>query len=433
MPEQLVQLKLSVPVRLVIILTILLSLLASWFVVRWYIGNTMADYFNLDESRADTVQWAVALAPNDPLTHWRLGDLIQNKLSPDQINRAVSEYEKAASLSPHDYRFWMVLGQALEQSGETERAEKALREAVRLAPAYAYPHWYLGNLLLRTGNYSEAFAELRQASEANAELQQQLFNFAWQLNKDDFEALRTAIGNSPATRAKFSEYLFSRDRIDEGLWLWNTLSDIEKRDNRSAADAIVATLIVAKRYHKAVEIWNSVAPGTAYRADIGRIVDPGFEDDVSHGPGMLFGWQVPTMDHVQIGITPNVGHTGGRSLRIFFQVRSNLKPFSIGQLVPVSPNTQYDFVCYLKTEKLIGASTPFVTIVDAADDNSLATSEMAAAGDIDWQPISLSFKTGPKTEAVKLLIGRNPCGTESPVCPIFGTVWYDDFNIKPRK
>jgi hypothetical protein len=27
---------------------------------------------------------------------------------------------------------------------------------------------------------------------------------------------------------------------------------------------------------------------------------------------------------------------------------------------------------------------------------------------------------------------RNTCG-DSAVCPIFGTVWYDDFNLKPRK
>jgi hypothetical protein len=27
---------------------------------------------------------------------------------------------------------------------------------------------------------------------------------------------------------------------------------------------------------------------------------------------------------------------------------------------------------------------------------------------------------------------RNSC-PDSPVCPIFGTVWYDDFDLKPRK
>jgi hypothetical protein len=62
----------------------------------------------------------------------------------------------------------------------------------------------------------------------------------------------------------------------------------------------------------------------------------------------------------------------------------------------------------------------------------LASSAAAASGKSDWQRISLSFKTGDKTEAVKVKMVRNTC-TDSPVCPIFGTVWYDDFDLKPRK
>ena len=68
---------------------------------------------------------------------------------------------------------------------------------VNSQPAYAYPRWYLGNLLLRTDRYTEGFAELRLASEQNGQFLSQLFNLAWQLNKNDFEALRAAVGNSP--------------------------------------------------------------------------------------------------------------------------------------------------------------------------------------------------------------------------------------------
>ena len=99
----------------------------------------------------------------------------------------------------------MDLGGALEQAGEIEKAEKALRTAVKLAPAYAYPRWYLGNLLVRDGRYSEAFAELQRASDANEKFQPQLFNLAWQVNKNDFEALKASIGNTPGTRAAVFE------------------------------------------------------------------------------------------------------------------------------------------------------------------------------------------------------------------------------------
>jgi hypothetical protein len=58
---------------------------------------------------------------------------------------------------------------------------------------------------------------------------------------------------------------------------------------------------------------------------------------------------------------------------------------------------------------------------------------MAPGGTSDWNRIGLIFKTGEKTEAVFLKIVRVPCATEEmPVCPIFGSVWYDDFSFKRR-
>jgi len=423
--------KASAPMKAIATLVVLLALFASWFVVRWYVGNTIAEYFHPEDHRLETAQMAVSLAPNDPLPHWRLGNLALKELPPDQISLVVAEYEKAVSLSPNDYRLWMEFGGALEQAGDFDKAEKALREAVKLAPSYAYPHWHLGNLLLRTDRYAEGFAELRLASEENPQFQSQLFNLAWQLHKDDFQALRGAVGDSPGIRAWFSQYLVERGRYDDGLKLWNSLTETEKRESRLAADKIIASLISAQRFYRAMEIWNEVAPGPAYNAELGHILDGGFENNLAHGPGAVFGWQVQSNSQVQIGIDAGQGHSGSRSLRVYFQVRSHIDTINVSQLVPVKPNTEYDFECYLKTERLESAETPVILVVNAGDDAALA-GLAAPSGTNDWQRISLSFKTGEKTEAVKVKMVRNSC-TESPVCPIFGTVWYDDFDLKPRK
>ena len=432
MPDQLMQFKANAPAKVLATLTLLLALLASWFVVRWYVGNTIAEYFQPETHRLETAQMAVGLAPNDPLPHWRLGNLAQKELPPDQISLVVTEYGKAVSLSPNDYRLWMEFGQALEQAGQFEKAEKALREAVKLAPSYAYPHWYLGNLLLRTDRYPEGFAELQRASGANDQFLNQLFNLAWQVNKDDFDSLGAAVGNTPGVRAAFSDYLTKRAHYDEGLRFWNTLSETEKRESRLAADSIISTLVANQRYHQAMEVWNEVAPGPTYYADLGHILDRGFEDNLAHGPGAVFGWQVQSNSQVQVGIDANQGHTGNRSLRVFFQVRAHIDAINVSQLVPVKPNSEYDFECYLKTEKLESAETPVVVIANAADDSMLAGSVTAPSGTNNWQRISLSFKTSEKTEAIKVRMLRNSC-PDSPVCPIFGTVWYDDFDLKSRK
>lgn len=432
MPEQLMQFKASAPLKVIMTLGVMLALLASWFVVRWYLGNTIAEYFQPEAHRLETAQMAVSLAPNDPLPHWRLGSLAQTELPPDQISLVVGEYEKAVSLSPNDYRLWMEFGGALEQAGDFDKAEKALREAVKLAPSYSYPRWYLGNLLLRTDHYAEGFAELQRASQANDQLQPQLFNLAWQLNKTDFESLKAAVGDSPAMRAAFSVYLVERGRNDEGLQLWSSLTETEKKENHLAADAIISSLTAARHYHQAMEIWNEVAPDPAYHADFGHILDRGFEDNLAHGPGAVFGWQVQSNSQVQIGIDAGQGHSGSRSLRVYFQVRSHIDAINVSQLVPVKSNTEYDFECYLKTDRLESAETPVISIVNAVDQAYFASSAAAPSGNNNWQRTALSFKTGANTEAIRVRMVRNTC-SDSAVCPIFGTVWYDDFDLKPRK
>ncbi len=432
MPDQLMEFKTSLPARLIMLLTVLLALILSWFALRWYIGNTLAEYFNPDSASLPTAEMAVSLAPNDPLPHWRLGDHIRKTLPPDQLSRAVPLYERAVSLSPNDYRFWMEMGEALEQAGEYERAEKALREAVRLAPSYAYPRWYLGNLLIRIDRYPDAFAELRKASDAYAEFQPQLFSLAWQLYKDDFESLQDAVGRSPQTRAAFAKYLLTRGRYDEGLRLWNTQTEQEKRANRATADAIIASLSQGHQYHHAVTIWNSVAPGIAYQAEIGKVIDGSFEGNVAHGTQIPFSWQVSSLPQVQTGITPTLGHSGSRSLRIFFQVSQNLESVILSQLVPVTANTDYEFEYYVRTEKLVSAATPLVTVADAAGGSPLAISPGAGSGDKDWQQIVLPLRTGPNTQALIVKVVRPSCGSENPVCPLFGTVWYDDFNLSRK-
>src|ERR1051325_4581085 len=222
MAQELIQINVRNPlIRVLLILLLLAAVVWSYFVVRWYLGNTFAEYFNSEAPTLEAAQRAAALAPNDAFTHWRMAQLSQKVLSLDQQAQAIAEYERAVSLSPSDYRYWMSLGTAYEQAGETAKAEHALRRAVELAPAYAYPRWYLGNLLVRNGRYDDAFAELRLASKAEPEFQPQLFNLIWQVYGDDAPAVKKAIGESSADRARFAVYLMDLKQIDEGLKFWN--------------------------------------------------------------------------------------------------------------------------------------------------------------------------------------------------------------------
>jgi len=119
---------------------------------------------------------------------------------------------------------------------------------------------------------------------------------------------------------------------------------------------------------------------------------------------------------------------------LVFQARNDLNGTIVAQLVPVQPNTSYDFECYFSTDKLETGSGPQIQIVDAVSNKELGASTAAPGGtNLPWKPVNVSFKTADKTEAVFLKIIRVSCGTkEAPVCPIFGSIWYDDFSFKRR-
>jgi tetratricopeptide (TPR) repeat protein len=432
MPQELIQLdSRRLLTKIASILLLVAATFWSYFAIRWYVGNTMAEYFNTGENNLELAQIAKNLAPSDPLTHWRLGQVSQKQLPLDQAAAALTEYEKAVSLSPNDYRLWMNLGTAREQTGDSKKAEAALRQAVDLAPSYAYPHWYLGNLLLRNNRFDEAFAELRKASDADPEeLQPQFFNLIWQVYGDDLESLEKTLGPNARIRAEFSNYLLGIGRFDEGLKIWNLLGADEKKTNKDMGDSMVKMLIPNFRFHDALSVWKDTGPRNSHLVELGKITDGSFEEIASYSEEPVFGWNVKNGIGVQIGIDPGVSHSGARSLRMLFQVRANSGPISATQLVVVAPDTSYDFECYVRTEKLESGGTPFVQIVDAGNGAVLAASEYAPNGTNEWSRIAFTFKTTAQTEAVTLRIIRADCGEDVPVCPIFGAVWYDDFSFK---
>jgi len=422
----------KLPVKILLILLLLAAFVWSYFVVRWYLGNTLAEYFDPSEGTLDAAHLAARLAPDDPLAHWRIAQVSQKILPLDQQVGAIAEYEKAVSLSPNDYRFWMTLGTAQEQVGNPAQAELALKRAVALAPAYAYPHWYLGNLYLRNGRYDEAFAELRLASQADIELLPQLFNLVWEIYSNDPDALKTAVGESSPARANFALYLLGRDRADEGLRLWNVLTAEEKRANKDVGEQIIRNLITKLRYHDALQVWNDIM-SEKFHMEIDQIFDGSFEEPVAYAGDTIFGWYVKGAPMMQIGIDPNKSHSGERSLRLAFQVRTNIQDLNASQLIAVNPNKEYDFGFYVATDKLETGAAPQIQIVDANTGEALAQSTMAPTGTNDWQANNFSFKTKDKTQAIMLKVVRFTCTNEdNPICPIFGSVWYDDFTLKRR-
>ncbi len=154
--------------RALVILAALLAVLSVWFVGRWYVGDTIAEYApDNPDGATELARMGTRWAPDDAFAHWTLGALEEKEFSASNLADAVRQYQIAVTLSPNDYRYWMELGRGLEAAGDSAGGERALGRAVELAPAYSLPRWYFGNLLLREGKTDEAFRQLARAGATN--------------------------------------------------------------------------------------------------------------------------------------------------------------------------------------------------------------------------------------------------------------------------
>jgi tetratricopeptide (TPR) repeat protein len=410
--------------RWVLLLPALLAILGSWFVARWYVGNTVAEFGpGVEEGGVDMARLATKWAPADPLTHWRLGSLEEKVFSVENMAAAVREYQLAVALSPNDYRHWMELGRALEASGDRDGGERALRRAVDLAPAYSHPRWHFGNLLLREGKLEEAFDQLGRAAEADYQMRPQVFGLAMQVFGGDVNEIARVATRSPTGRLEFAIYLSSNRKFDDAMRVWATVSPADRQAQRDLSVELKKSLIEAKQFRHALEVMRETDSDLPHP---GQFWNGGFENSPAPAGTNSFDWVINSRPQALITIDSQA-HSGHSSLRLVFKA-NNLDKIRVSQVVVVEPGAQYRFECFVRTDGLSSASTPILVIRDAVDNAVLGQAKPVATGTNEWQQVTFDFKTTSEHDGIIIGFDRAAC-EDAKICPIFGTIWYDDFNL----
>jgi hypothetical protein len=387
----------------------LLAILGGWFAVRWYVGNTIAEYApEVTQGGIEMARMAVRWAPGDPLAHWRLGSLEEKVFSAENMAAAVSEYQTAVRLSPNDYRYWMELGRALESNGDREGGEKALRRSVELAPAYSHPRWHFGNLLLREGKYNEAFEQLGHAAESDNEMRRQVFDLAMHLYEGDVNEITKVACASPAARMQFANYLATNGGFDQAMRMWNSIGAADRGKLTELNKEFENTLIAAKQYHAVLTVMREIQPDAAV-AQPEQIQNGGFESELTQPGANTFNWLIDPRASVQAALDSHP-HSGQKSLRIVFRAPRTLEKIPISQTVVVEPGTSYRFEAYMRTEDLLSPSTPVLVVNDAVDGSNLGASKPAPSGTIAWQLVTFDFKTNPQHDGITLGFYRAQSG-----------------------
>ncbi len=417
------------PVRVGLVFLILIALVFGWFAVRWQLGNMLAELTSPNDPNAKEIAaLALRLSPGDPMANWLLAGTKKNVFTPEAISATAKSYEKVVTLSPNDYRWWVELGRAREQSEDFEASEKAYRRAVEIAPEYTYPHWQLGNFYLRQNRSEEAFTELKKAAQANSVYRDQVFSIAWDFYENDTARLEAIAGDSPAVKAGLAKFYASKQRAEDSLRIWNTLSAEDKATNDAIAKVIAQAFYEKRIFRQSQEFVREL--GIEPEAKFETVQNGGFENPIGDIKETYFGWKRAPVEKIDFKLDPMQKREGSRSLRISFNGYAEPTLFSLYQYVTVEPSAKYRLSFWLRTENLKSGGTPGLEIYNANDDKTIVTSQAFPVGTNDWQQVKLEFVAPANAEAVGLRTVRAFCGEG---CPIFGTIWYDDFKLERLK
>jgi tetratricopeptide (TPR) repeat protein len=411
----------NILVRIGLVILFLLILVFGWFSVSWQIGNLLADITSPNQPNAMiSAQTAKRFSPNDPYTNWLIAS-VEKESDPEHTEGFVD----VIRLSPNDYRWWIQLGRAYEQAEQTTEAEKAFQKAIEKAPNYTFPHWQLGNFYLRQNRDKEAFLELKQAASNNSIYREQIFSIAWDFYEGDTEKLEEIVGNTPEVRAGLAKFYAAKELPQKSLAMWNTLENDEKNNNEQVAKIITQALYDKRFLMSAVEFVNQL--GIEKNAKAESVYNGGFEEDFGKTDDTFFGWKVVPTEKMRIRFSPIKKYEGKRSLQVSFNGFNKTEVNNLYQTIAVQPATSYKLNFWLKTENLKSAGTPKLEVLNANDNQIIASSESFPDGTNDWRQISIKFTVPKETEGIILRTARTYCGDK---CSIFGTFWYDSFSLE---
>ncbi len=362
---------------------------------------------------------AVEFGSSDPEAHRARATVFNRLQKPDE---AAKSLERATALRYRDDYLWIELGNTREELGDTQAALAAMDQAVRWAPYYAHTHWQRGHLLLRMGRANEAFNELRTAAAANPRYAPNLIDLAWGISRNDIKSAEALLDiKDDNQRLAFIRYLARNGKGSEVL---DQIRLLTAPLSTETTDELVRVLFDSKAFNAAFALWLPLE-----KVPEPSLVDGGFEGQLGFSDAK-FGW-IFTPSPTSL-LTTDVSEklSGAQSLAIKFGgVWPPKTPLS--QTFIVKPASSYRVSFAVKTRDLVTGGPPIIVVNDATNDQLLGKSENFPTPTTPWTKLNIDFTTLPTSQAVVIHLQRTSC--DSSPCPIFGTLWLDEFSVEQTK
>jgi tetratricopeptide (TPR) repeat protein len=378
----------------------------------------LAEYFSESPQESDLIR-ATRLDPGDAVSFHNIGRIELLGRARPQI--ALPWLETATRLNPHVATYWLDLALARQAVGETALERQDLFHALEAAPRTPEIAWQAANLFLGQGSPDDAMSAFRLVIENDPSMVSLAIETCWKVRPDVAFLLNSVVpSNADET---FLGFLASRNEMAAAGTVWEKMYSLQQPISRPHLFEYVRDLVAHQQATQAAQVWRqaaSMASLSAYQpSPENLLVNGDFSLEILNGG---FDWMHQKTRGVALAVDPNETHSSAHSLRIIFD-GPGIEDAGIRQMVPVEPNTPYEFSAFYKAQEMDGAGGAKFALQDLYRETSFFMSDDLQNADF-WKKISGSFVTGPDTRLLVLRIARVPAGS-----PIRGKLWLDGLQL----
>jgi hypothetical protein len=329
--------------------------------------------------------------------------------------------QSATALNPSRARYWLDLAIAQQSLGDVDGEKSALQHALAAGPRTPDVAWQAANLYLAQGSAEDAMKEFRVVMENDSYLAASAARASWKIRPDIDYLLQNVV---PANvDEEFLEFLISKNEGAAAAKVWERSFAQQQPLAQRHLFEYMRYLIAHHEVTQAALVWQQAANLSglaAYQPSSENLfVNSDFSMEILNGG---FDWMHQKVNGVTLNLDPSETHSGTRSLRITFD-GPGIEDAGIRQMVPVAPNTRYEFSAFYKAQEMDGAGGPVFAIQDLYRETPLFMSEELRDSEV-WKPEGGALVTGPETNLIVVRIARVPAGS-----PIRGKLWIDDLKL----
>ncbi len=368
------------------------------------------------------IQRAIWLEPANAEYRAFLGGLFA--LSGGRPDEAIANFQIAVHLNPYESQYWLDLAEVYQVAGRTDEQAESVEQAVKADPTTPNVAWVAANLFLVQGNLGKALPYFRTVLANDPDSVDDALRLCWRASGDTNQIFEQALPRRTDIYLRFLNLLVSKQEVVPAENDWDHLIGLRQSFPPKLAFPYFRLLIGKQEITAAKTAWQQLAqvnreiqPYLASRENL--IVNGGFEENLLNGG---FDWSYESNPHAALAIDTDQFYDGTRSLSVTFDGR-NAPDAGIAQLIPVKPDTEYEFSAESRTQDIDSASGPRFAIADAYTNFSYVLTD-DLLGTNPWHKQQAQFHTGPSTNLLVLKVIRQP-----PAPLIRGKLWIDDVRL----